>query len=158
MDDSDRPGAPARLVVGAALVDSLSWPRLLLAARRSAPPALAGRWEFPGGKVDRGETPEQALRRELDEELGVQVLLGAEVVAGVGVDDPDHGRVWPLGAGFVLRLWLAQMVEPSAPGLPEPREDHDALRWLGAQELGSVPWLAADAEAVLAVSRRMLRA
>ena len=163
MDDSDPPGVHPRLVVGAAVVDSLCSPRLLLAARRTAPPALAGRWEFPGGKVEAGETPEQALHRELDEELGVQVVLGAEVVAGAGVgtatgaDDPQHGRVWLLAPGFVLRLWLVQMVDPAAPALPVPREDHDVLRWLDADELGWVPWLDADAAAVTAVSLRMLR-
>ena len=142
------PRPAARLVVGAALVDSLAAPRLLLAARRTAPAALAGMWEFPGGKVDPGETPEQALHRELAEELEVRVVLGEEVEATPGVEDPDHGRVWVLGSGYVLRLWLAELVDLAPPGLPVPREDHDELRWLAADQLGSVPWLPADAEAV----------
>lgn len=55
------------VVVGAALLDG----GRLLAARRSAPEELAGRWELPGGKVERGEAPEAALVRELREELGI---------------------------------------------------------------------------------------
>ncbi|MET9965659.1 NUDIX domain-containing protein, partial [Streptomyces sp. NPDC006356] len=56
-----------RIVVGAALLAG----GRLLAARRSAPEELAGRWELPGGKVEPGEAPEAALVRELREELGV---------------------------------------------------------------------------------------
>lgn len=147
---------PTRLVVGAAVVDDLVTPRLLLSARRSAPPALAGMWEFPGGKVDRGETPEQALHRELHEELGVTVELGDELVPGTaGVQDPDHGPVFPLGAGLVLRLWLARMTRLRPPALPEAREDHDELRWLSAADLRAVPWLPADAAAVDLLARRL---
>ncbi|MFB9375587.1 NUDIX domain-containing protein [Kineococcus gynurae] len=122
-----------RLVVGAALVDDLRRPRRLLAARRSAPPALAGRWELPGGKVEPGETPTAALHRELAEELGVVVELGAEVVG------PVEG-CWPLTPELRMRVWWARIVTGDA----QPLQDHDELRWLQEGEWGAVDWLPGD--------------
>ncbi|MET4226115.1 NUDIX domain-containing protein [Oerskovia enterophila] len=130
-----------RLVVAAAVVDDLAAPRLLLAARRSRPVELAGRWEFPGGKVDPGETPVDGLHRELREELGVRVELGAELLG------PDDGG-WNITDRHVMRLWLARIVE----GQPEPLVEHDALRWLPAGEWGSVDWLDGDVRIVEALS------
>ncbi|WP_432502956.1 NUDIX domain-containing protein [Kineococcus arenarius] len=122
-----------RLVVAAALVDDLAAPRLLLAARRSAPPALAGRWELPGGKVEPGEEPAAALHRELREELGVGAELGAEVPG-------PAGGAWPLGGDLVMRVWWARV----ALGDPAPLQDHDELRWLPPGRWSSVDWLPGD--------------
>ncbi len=124
---------PPVLVVAAAIVDDLASPRSLLAARRSAPTSLAGRWEFPGGKVEPGEAPEDGLHRELREELGIRVTLGSEVPG------PDDG-LWTLSPTYVMRLWLAEV----AHGAPEPLVEHDELRWLAMGEWLSVPWLDAD--------------
>ena len=100
----------------------------VLAARRSRPPALAGRWELPGGKVRDGESLEAAAVREVVEELDCRVrvtgaLAGAE----------------PVGPGLVLHVVTAELVD----GVPTPTE-HDALRWLDPSELDDVDWLAPD--------------
>lgn len=137
----DGPARPRRAVVGAAVVDDLDRPSRLLAARRTEPPELAGGWELPGGKVDPGESEVDALHRELHEELGVLVELGASVEGPL----PD-GR-WPLGDRFAMRVWMARVTV----GEPHPIEDHDQLRWLDAADLYAVPWLAADLPIVRAI-------
>ncbi|OYP15590.1 DNA mismatch repair protein MutT [Streptomyces sp. FBKL.4005] len=131
------PEAERIVVVGAALLDD----GRLLAARRSAPADLAGRWELPGGKVEAGERPEDALVRELREELGI--------------DAEPVGRVpgeWPLRSPYVLQVWTARL-RPGSPA-PRPLQDHDALRWLTPDRLWEVDWLDQDVPAVRAVSAR----
>jgi 8-oxo-dGTP diphosphatase len=125
---------PVRLVVGAAIVDDLERPARLLSARRTEPSALAGGWELPGGKVDEGESPLSALHREVLEELGVRIRLGAHVPG------PLPGATWPLGDRYEMLVWLAEVVE----GEPAPIEDHDELRWLRLDDLRAVGWLPAD--------------
>ena len=142
MPRSDRPV----LVVAAALVDDLDVPTRLLAARRRAPVSLAGRWEFPGGKVDPGETPEEALHREIREELGVTIRLGEEL------QGPDDGG-WRITSRYVLRLWTAVVTD----GEPHPLVEHDAVRWLGPGEWLSVPWLDADVRIVSALEQQRVR-
>lgn len=118
-----------RVVVGAALcVDGR-----LLAARRTAPQTLAGRWELPGGKVEPGESEPAALVRELREELGVEVAVGARVLGE-----------WPLSDSLVLHVWRARLLS----GTPRPLQDHDALRWLTVEDVHTVDWLEQDLPAV----------
>lgn len=134
-------GGRMTLVVGAALVDDLEEPTLLLAARRTEPPALAGGWELPGGKVDPGETEDQAFHRELHEELGIEVELGP------GIPGPLAGGRWPLGTGYAMTVRLARVID----GEPAPLEDHDQLRWLSKHDLYAVEWLPADLPVVDAI-------
>ena len=110
-------------VVGAAVVRD----GRVLASRRTEPERLAGLWEFPGGKVEPGESDEAALARELVEELGVRAVVGAR-----------FGPDLPIGDAAVLRVYLAGFV-----GEPD-LIDHDAHRWLAVDELDSVPWIPVD--------------
>jgi 8-oxo-dGTP diphosphatase len=122
-------------------VNSTSSPRVIVAAvivadgkvlacERSSPPEVAGRWEFPGGKVEPGETDQTALARECVEELGVRVRVGDRV----GPDVPlAHGRA-------VLRVFAVTLLHGDQPQVLE----HRSMRWLAAADLHSVDWLPAD--------------
>ncbi|WP_174535101.1 (deoxy)nucleoside triphosphate pyrophosphohydrolase [Micromonospora chalcea] len=122
-----------RVVVGAAIIKG----GRVLACERSAPPEVAGRWEFPGGKVEPGEAETDALARECVEELGVRVAVGARVGRDVRM---AHGR-------SVLRVYAARLLHGDQPKALE----HAELRWLSAAELDSVDWLPADVPIVAAL-------
>ncbi len=121
-------------------------PRRLLAARRTEPPNLAGRWELPGGKVEPGEDVLVALHREIAEELGVEIELGSEVLAPSSSD----GVVavgWSLGDRHVMRVWTAQVLT----GEPAPIEQHDAVLWLEPGRWLDLDWLEGDVPVVRAL-------
>ena len=121
---------PTVLVAAAALVDVDG--RVLL-AKRPAGKQLAGLWEFPGGKVEAGETPEGCLIRELHEELGITVAhacLAPFVFASHGYE--NFHLLMPL---FLCRRW---------DGLVTARE-HEALAWVKPQNFDQYPMPPADA-------------
>jgi 8-oxo-dGTP diphosphatase len=100
-------------------------------------------WEFPGGKVEPDEAPEAALHRELGEELGIGVRLGAELTA-------PHESGWPLNERASMRVWFAEISD----GEPLPLQDHDELAWVSireSEEALSLPWIPADLPIVRAL-------
>ncbi len=117
------------LVTAVALIDVDG--RVLL-AQRPAGKSLAGLWEFPGGKVEAGETPEEALIRELREELGIDTkasCLAPLTFASHSYD--DFHLLMPL---FACRRWQ---------GIPAPREGQ-TLAWVRARDLANYPMPPAD--------------
>lgn len=124
---------PLLLVAAAALVDADG--RVLICQRPEGK-QLAGLWEFPGGKVEPGETPEDCLIRELDEELGIEVksaCLAPFVFASHSYD--DFHLLMPL---YLCRRWEG-MVQ---------RREHAALAWAEPMKLASYPMPPADAPLV----------
>ena len=124
------------LVAAVALVDA---DRRVLIAQRPEGKSLAGLWEFPGGKIEAGETPEVALIRELEEELGISTktaCLAPLSFASHSYD--DFHLLMPL---YVCRKWQ---------GTPQARE-HTALKWVRAQSLRDYPMPPADEPLVAAL-------
>jgi len=125
-----------QLVVGAAIVRSGT----ILTARRLWPEAAAGRWEFPGGKVEPGESAEAALEREIREELGCDVELTGWLDGAAAI-----------GERHELRVATARLVA----GEPTPHE-HDLVRWLAPDELDDVDWLEPDRPFLAELRERMM--
>src|SRR5690554_1203462 len=123
-------------VIAAAITDPRG--RILL-ARRTAGRDLAGLWEFPGGKREPGETPEQALARELEEELGIQVQVGAPIIT--------VPQAYP---GKRLRLDVRRV--SAWKGIPRGNEGQ-ALAWVPAHRLASYAMPPADIPVVAALTQ-----
>jgi 8-oxo-dGTP diphosphatase len=124
---------PLLLVAAAALIDVDG--RVLICQRPQGK-QLAGLWEFPGGKVEAGETPEACLIRELDEELGIavtQACLAPFVFASHGYE--TFHLMMPL---YLVRRWS---------GTPQARE-HAGLAWVKPAKLSDYPMPPADAPLV----------
>jgi 8-oxo-dGTP diphosphatase len=117
------------LVAACALVDS---DNRVLIAQRPEGKAMAGLWEFPGGKVEHGETPEQTIIRELQEELAVTVT--EPCLAPLTFASHDYGEFHILLPLFVCRRWE---------GSPQPREAQQ-IKWVRANRLRQFPMPPAD--------------
>jgi 8-oxo-dGTP diphosphatase len=121
-------------VVGAAIIHD----DRCLVAQRGTQQSLAGKWEFPGGKIEPGELPHEALRREIEEELGVVIAVGPEL--GMGDVVLGNHRI-------VLDVYAATVVD----GQIEPRE-HSRVVWATADELSAFDWAPADVPIVAHVA------
>lgn len=130
------------LDVVCAIIRRAGCPATCLVTRRAlTDPNLPGKWEFPGGKVEVGEVPEQALLREIREELGIVVEI--------------QGRMTPVTHSYPARSirlipYLCQLNR----GEPKPLE-HDELRWLLPEALDEMDWAEADLPIVAEWKRRI---
>ncbi len=120
---------PILLVAAVALIDA---DNRVLIAQRPAAKSMAGLWEFPGGKVEPGETPEAALIRELKEELGIEVCLTC--LAPFNFASHTYEKFHLLMPLYICRTWEGEIT---------PREGQ-AIKWVRALDLTSYPMPPAD--------------
>lgn len=106
----------------------------LLIAQRPGDKHMGGRWEFPGGKIEKGESPEAALRRELSEELGIEVKVG-RIYHAVMHSYPEKD--------VLLMFYRCSLMF----GEPQPIEEAD-VRWIKESEIRLYNWAEADIPAV----------
>ena len=103
---------------------------LVLAAQRSTAMSLPLKWEFPGGKIDPGESPEECLRRELVEEMGIHVSVGKSLPLSTHHYPTFTITLHP----FVCSIQSGEIV----------LHEHAAVTWLSPEELHSLDWAEAD--------------
>lgn len=125
-------------VVGAAIVNGSK----VLAMQRSEAMSLAGFWEFPGGKIEAGESAKEALIREIKEELGVEIEL------------IDYLNEYSYGYDFgivSLKVYTAKIISGAI-----TLHEHSAKKWLSADNIMSVNWAPVDIPAVQLLSEQLV--
>lgn len=127
-------------VVGGVLINEKGE---ILCALRSQTMSSPGMWEFPGGKIETGETPQQSLQREIQEELAVEIEVG-ELVEDVVHEYPD------------VRVHLLTYYAKITKGLPIARE-HEKLDWRPVEELSKLDWAPADIPTVNRIFNRFTK-
>ncbi len=125
----EAPNLPIVMVAAAALINKKTE---ILLAQRPEGKSMAGLWEFPGGKVESGETPEFALMRELEEELGIETRPTCfHPIAFASHTYKDFHLLMPL---FAIRMWKGEI---------KPKE-HQAIEWVRPLDMRNYPMPEAD--------------
>lgn len=125
-------------VVGAVIIEN----EKILCAQRGSTKALPLKWEFPGGKIEDGESPQEALQREISEEMHCKIQIGEQI--DYTAYEYDFGIVH-------LTTFCCKLIEGS-PILTE----HVSIKWLHPNELASLDWAPADIPTIEKLSKAFL--
>ena len=106
----------------------------VLAMKRAAHKPAAGKWEFPGGKIEPGETPEQAIKREIREELNIEITRLTHF---------DNSKTVTTEWEVELDCFLVE-----SDSMPTESTDHDEMRWVEIDKLHELDWLEADIKVI----------
>ena len=106
----------------------------VLAMKRAAHKPAAGKWEFPGGKIEPGETPEQAIKREIREELNIEITRLTHF---------DNSKTVTTEWEVELDCFLVE-----SDSMPTESTDHDEMRWVEIENLHNLDWLEADIKVI----------